>query len=618
MPLLTGLDGGGEGLRVAALKRRGDRFELRRLAAVDLRDVPGAGRGLPPEEVAAVLRQGLKEARLPMRRIVASIPGTQVVIRSVTVPPVPKWKLDLIMKYELEGMRPPDAPEILGDYQPIGTFGEEGEWRVLAAMARPEAAAERLELARSLGARLVDLEPPAVALFEFLAGDPEFEAAGLALGIHVGDEAVDVCLAAAGRLLFARSLMPGGARIVEAAARAAGGDEGGSGRRLRAEIEIPAGEEVPAEELRVFQTAEAPAAGGEGETAPAEPLDPAERARRIRIASLGAAREIAQGVQAALRFAQTQFREGEPQAAWLAGPFAAIPGLAAFLASRLGIPVRVASLPPDIDDRRLPADEARALRANPSAFAVPIGLARLRLRPAAVRLSLLPSASKERQRFFQRAVFERAAAVLFAAGVAVSLGGAFASSRSAGSYVDEAAVRVREAKTKEGALAPKEAERAGERAEAKALVEEIAIPRRVLALLAVLKERDRTPTAITLTGIPQDTKLAAFQFGEKEGVRGKPAGVDRNRIWIRGIVDVPGRRKEKDVARLKQATDIVTKFALGLRDRGAIFDPEADLLTDFVENPVSPGSKSTEWVIVFALRLTLKGGAARENLERVR
>ncbi len=591
MPRATGLDAASDGLRAAVVRCRSGRLELQRLVHLDVRDVPGAARGLPAGEAAALFSRGLRESRVPLAHVVGSMPGNQAVLRVLSIPPVPKWKLDLIMRYEMDGMRPPDASEILGDYSVLGTFGEAGEWRILAAMARPEAGEERIAFLRSLGAGVEDLTPSAVALFEFLSGDPEFVATSPALGVHIGRDAVDICLSAGARLLFARSVMPGAARLDEAAAIA--GVAPGA-------LEIPAEEMEHADELKVFGEGAAladEAAPGEG----TEVIEPAERRARARAAAQSAASEMASAIRAALMFARSQAKEGDPQAAWLAGPYASVPGLAAFLAGRLGFPVRLATLPSDLSDRELPEAERASLRANPSACAIAVGLARLAVRPGALRLSLLPSAFKARTSFFQRELFLRIAAGLFAAGLFVSLLGGFFSGNRLKGYVAHARDQIGKARQEEERLLPMERQRDLERARSKALIDEIAVPRKLLSAIVVL--RRKTPPSITLTDFPQDPNRPAIQFGMLAGPRGQSALADRGRIWVRGIVDIPDRSARTREERLAAAIVELSEFAKSLKVSG--LETQTDPTPIFLERPRSPGSTKTEAVIVFEMQLTM-------------
>ena len=62
-------------------------------------------RGVDPDDfgaVATLLANQMAAHRIPTRGVVLSIAGSDSILRYTAVPPVPTWRLNVIMKYEVE------------------------------------------------------------------------------------------------------------------------------------------------------------------------------------------------------------------------------------------------------------------------------------------------------------------------------------------------------------------------------------------------------------------------------------------------------------------------------------------------------------------------------------
>lgn len=237
-------------------------------------------------------------------QVIVSLPGTSAASPLVTLPFTDTRKIDATLGFEVEGLLPFDVDDALYDYQVLSQ--EDGQSDLLVGVVRRDDFAELLETLQALGVDPRVITLPGLAL-ERLAVEAA-QTTGLA---------GDACAAV---------LDIGHNRGVLSVVR------GAADEKSTPSLVFTRTFAVGTSSLRLSED------GGEDEAHLRRSLQPLVR-------------EIRQSIRAA----QTR-DQGTVGQLWIAGGLAARPGVAAALASQLGLPVEVVALPGDAG-AKIPAEE---------------------------------------------------------------------------------------------------------------------------------------------------------------------------------------------------------------------------------------------------------------------
>ncbi len=180
--MVVGVDVGSSGIRAVRLGRRSGQLEL----------VAGAATDLPPRPIAAAPdRQGttprreaeavdetpdrLREVRTnlasllrqgPFRsgRSVLGLGGSSGLIRYIQLPPAPPWKLEMMMKYEVEEQSASQERSAF-DYRILDLPDIGGQLTIMLAMVQEKRLRSLMETGRRAGLSRGDVDLNTLALF---------------------------------------------------------------------------------------------------------------------------------------------------------------------------------------------------------------------------------------------------------------------------------------------------------------------------------------------------------------------------------------------------------------------------------------------------------------------
>ncbi|MBI4575425.1 MAG: pilus assembly protein PilM [Planctomycetes bacterium] len=483
MKIAYGVDVGADSIKVARVARGARGVRVERVARVPLAALRARGVDVEDEnDVAAALRNELDGAGLRLRGAALAV-GREAILRYSRVPPVPPWRLALIMRYEIEDVVEKRGEDVAADYRLVLVpRSHTDELTVMVGMADATPLAWRLSALANAGVGIAAVNPAPLAFFNALRLTGELPDPGTAVGIDLGHASTQIVVARDGELVFARSASLGVSDFLGRVQERLGVDEAAAGRLVR-------------------ERGDANRAG-----------DPVSEAMGEVAGNLYAA------VSSTLQFARAQTRLPEtdlrPERVLLAGGGSALRGLAAYLGASLEAPVSVSDPTGGVaagGDDPVP----------PPAYAVAVGLGAALLDPLAASLDLLPARYKERRRFRTRTRFLVAAGVLAFLGVALSFVGATAEwsrkrerTQALTSRREELTARLRD---------HREAEEARERARSVAReLARTAAPAVALARLADL-----------LRSAPRSVAVSSLELpGE-----GRPRGDGALTATVRGEVD---------------------------------------------------------------------------------
>jgi type IV pilus assembly protein PilM len=344
--------------------------------------------------LARALKARMSEARIPARGVVLGIGGQDSMMRYTRIPPVPAWRLKVIMDYEVGEVAEKIGEPLASDYRVLELPREaEEDQTILIGLAKETPLQAILDAFESAGMTVERAVPNPLAVYAacdaFQAKpDPDAPEDDLLLAADMGAENLNIAILLNGRLAFARSTSFGGHHFTDALA---------AGLNLKRE---------EAEKLKV-------ARGGLDEREKGVLYDAVPFLRT-------AAGQLLGMLQSSLRFAATQTGVSLPPVSRvvLMGGGMRLRGLGAFLGQGLGRDAeefRPAGmrLAPELDE-----GVAGVLSGRPSEFGVALGLGAASLREAGASdaqkqtLSLLPAKYKERREFRDRTVFLYAAGIL--------------------------------------------------------------------------------------------------------------------------------------------------------------------------------------------------------------
>lgn len=339
---------------------------------------------------AAEVARALSRAGIP-KRATCGISGRDLMLRYVAVPPVPPWRLKMLVDFEIRENMAGGGTDITSDYRPLTLPGglEQGII-VLAAVAKNAYLEEALERARACRVRANALSPSAVALHRAFVASREFRPDETTFLLDIGRENIELAVQRDGRLLFARNGSgSGGERVTQGidGAFGIGRDRAETYKRERARLNLQ------------------------------PPTAPDKRQLLIFGALREAGDSIVGAVSSGLRFArmQTKMKGLDFDRLVLSGGGARLAGLKEFLQNRLERPVSLFDPAAAMDSSRLRGDQARTFGGAPSEMTVATGLAIMDASSEGFSLSLLPPAEAARRRFWSRTVLGYAAGFLAAA-----------------------------------------------------------------------------------------------------------------------------------------------------------------------------------------------------------
>ena len=160
MGLKVGIDLGSRAIKVIAGEMKGPLFSVQRAFSI-----PVEMSGDPEESLLAAVG-GLKEylGKAPGARF--SLSGKELIIRYTQVPPVPTWRLRLLMDFEVREMAHQAGEPLASDYNLVSVPGKGGgEETVLVAVVKERFLAARNDAVRAACGPPNSGMPASLALF---------------------------------------------------------------------------------------------------------------------------------------------------------------------------------------------------------------------------------------------------------------------------------------------------------------------------------------------------------------------------------------------------------------------------------------------------------------------
>jgi len=370
-----GIDIGTHAVKIAVLQKKGGATRAVRLFRTVL-----AG------DTTAVRIQGaLQRAGITGGPGLCGITGRDLIIRYTHVPPVPDWRLKLLMQFEINEVSGQSGGEVAADYRRLNLPVEMDDDTVLVALARNTWLSPRLDAARAAGMKVGGGCPNSIALFNAFSAHGGWKEEETVFLVNLGRDHIDMAIQRDGELLFARNMVGGGQMFTEAIMGAFGLKEGKAEKN-----KVTKGDLTPKGLARY----------------------PDSTTEKLANAMQGAAGQLVSMIQSSVMIcrAQTKITDLSVDRLVLAGGTARMRGIREYFEANMNVSVEIFDPVGELDLGGLEAADREELGELPADFAVAVGLAETLLAPQAFRLEVLTDSEKRKRRFLQRTLWALAAA----------------------------------------------------------------------------------------------------------------------------------------------------------------------------------------------------------------
>jgi type IV pilus assembly protein PilM len=408
-----GLDLGASAIKAVKVRRRGNTWQIvRAWRAPDPTPPPppvkpGRAAVLPPRVLPEGVGAELRRAGVSGRGAVG-LTGRDLMVKYVSTPPVPPWKLQMMMDLEVKGT---SGADVCGDFGQLNIPGDlTRELVSLVCVCKSSYVEHQMSLAGQAGVSAEWCSPNAIGLFNAFLFSGQYRPGETTAVLDVGRDNLDLVIQSDGVLYFARSATGGGRRFTDAVDGVlALGYEG-------------------AERYKCSRGAILVGGAGAG--------DPG--ATKVSGALCEVADSLAASLRSATMFcrAQAKLKELNLERIVLSGGGSRLEGLTEYLAEKTRLPVDVLDPASRMDISSLPRDQ-QALFDGPGGgeLSVAVGLAMMAADESLFRLEVVPDNVVSGRKFWRGTVWALAACAALAGLVAVDVAGA-ARRRARAKHVD--------------------------------------------------------------------------------------------------------------------------------------------------------------------------------------
>lgn len=222
---LVGLDIGSSGIKLVQLRENRGRYVLQKFGFKPLEpEVIVDGTVMDEGRVVSAIKELFEELNVKVKQVAVSISGHAVIIKKISLPPMPDDELEGQVKLAAEQYIPFDINEVNIDFHvlPPAEGDSQGEMSVILVAAKKDKINELTELVKGAGLSPVVMDVDAFAI-ENMHGInyPLVQEETTAL-VNVGASVMNINIVSKGTSLFTRDIPIGGNRYTEAIQRELG------------------------------------------------------------------------------------------------------------------------------------------------------------------------------------------------------------------------------------------------------------------------------------------------------------------------------------------------------------------------------------------------------------
>jgi type IV pilus assembly protein PilM len=395
-----GVDLGSSAIKAVRIRKKGSGWQLLKAAkAVDRsppppKPKPGKVVELPPRVLPADVRGEFKRNRLTGNGTVG-ITGRDLIVKYVTTPPVPPWKLQMIMDLEIKGT---SGSGVCGDFANLDIPGElSSELVAMVAVSKTEYVNRQMALAAESGLGAQYCTPNAVGLFNVFLASAQYQPGETTAVLDIGRDNVDLVIQADGILFFARGVPGGGRSFTDAVASIL-------------DCDYDEAEQYKCRRAKILTKG-----------------DHDEQALKISSALSETADSLASSVRSAAMFckAQTKLKALDIDRLVISGGGSRLSGLRKYLQRKTDLPVEVLDPVSLVDLSALPREQKLLFEKGAGVeMSVALGLAMMNCDSSLFRLEIIPDAVIASRKFWGGTMWTVAAGVMLAAALGLEIYGA--------------------------------------------------------------------------------------------------------------------------------------------------------------------------------------------------
>lgn len=223
---LLGLDIGSSGIKLVQLKENRGRYILQKFGVKELEpEVIVDGTVMDEGRVVSAIKELIEEHHIKLKQVAISISGHAVIVKKISLPPMPDEELEGQVKLAAEQYIPFDINEVNLDFHVLPASDspdEQGEMSIILVAAKKDKINELTELVKAAGLTPVIMDVDAFAIenmYGIAIGGAEDETVTL---VNIGASVMNVNIVRGGISLFTRDIPLGGNRYSEAVQREMG------------------------------------------------------------------------------------------------------------------------------------------------------------------------------------------------------------------------------------------------------------------------------------------------------------------------------------------------------------------------------------------------------------
>ncbi len=223
---LVGLDIGSSVIKVAQLKESKGRYFLQKFGVKPLEsEVIVDGTVMDEGRVVSAIRELFEEANVKNKHVAISISGHAVIVKKISLPPMPDEELEGQVKLAAEQYIPFDINEVNIDFHvlsPDASEDQQGDMSVILVAAKKDKINELTELVKAAGLVPMVMDVDAFAVENMHAINYPMAQEETTALVNLGASVMNVNIIRAGSSLFTRDIPLGGNRYTEAIQREIG------------------------------------------------------------------------------------------------------------------------------------------------------------------------------------------------------------------------------------------------------------------------------------------------------------------------------------------------------------------------------------------------------------
>lgn len=221
---LLGLDIGSSAIKLVQMREQKGKYVLQKFGIKLLEpEVIVDGTVMDAARVVTAIKELLQESNVKLKNVAMSISGHSVIVKKISLPPMPDEELEGQVKLAAEQYIPFDINEVNLDFHVLNPLeqSEDGQaqMEILLVAAKKEKVNELTELVKGAGLSPVVLDVDAFAIENMYGINYETSPDEVVTLVNIGASVMNVNILKGGMSLFTRDISLGGNRYTESIQR---------------------------------------------------------------------------------------------------------------------------------------------------------------------------------------------------------------------------------------------------------------------------------------------------------------------------------------------------------------------------------------------------------------